>query len=72
MILFSLLASIVGFPSYPTCHPATAAWDYAHLLRMGFKHETAWESGVTPWHDGTEECQIRVEASIEFNRRTWR
>ena len=25
-----------------------------------------------PYHDGTPECQKRVEYSIDFNKRTWR
>ena len=27
--------TVVGFPAYPTCHPATAASDYAQLQRLG-------------------------------------
>ena len=66
------MAAVVNLPAPTSCYPATAAWDYAHLLRMGFNHKTAWDSGVTPWHDGTDECQKRVKYSIDFNKRTWR
>ncbi len=72
MILPILFAAVVGFPAYATCSPATAAWDYAHLLRNGASHEVAWQLGVVPYHDGTPECQKRVEYSIDFNKRTWR
>ena len=72
MIFPSLFAAVVGFPAYPTCHPATAAWDYAILLRNGASNKVAWQLGVVPWHDGTQQCQTKVEASIDFNRRTWR
>ena len=72
MMLPSLIAAVVGFPAYATCSPATAAWDYAHLLRNGASHEVAWQLGVVPYHDGTSECQTKVKASIDFNRRTWR
>ena len=72
MILPILFAAVVGFPAYPTCHPATAAWDYAQLQRLGASDEVAWQLGVVPYHDGTLECQKRVEYSIDFNKRTWR
>ena len=72
MIFLSLFAAVVGFPAYPTCHPATAAWDYAQLQRLGASDEVAWQLGVVPYHDGTPECQKRVEYSIDFNKRTWR
>ena len=72
MILPILFAAVVGFPAYPTCHPATAAWDYAQLQRLGTSDEVAWQLGVVPYHDGTLECQKRVEYSIDFNKRTWR
>ena len=48
MIFLSLFAAVVGFPAYPTCHPATAAWDYAQLQRNGASDEVAmdrdWET----------------------------
>ena len=72
MILPILFAAVVGFPAYPTCHPATAAWDYAQLQRLGASDEVAWQLGVVPYHDVTPECQKRVEYSIDFNKRTWR
>ena len=72
MILPTLIAAVVGFPAYASCSPATAAWDYAQLIRNGASHQVAWQLGVVPYHDGTPQCQTRVEASIEFNRRAWR
>ena len=38
--------AVVGFPAYPTCHPATAAWDYAQLQRLGASDEVAWQLGM--------------------------
>ena len=72
MILPALISAVVGFPAYASCSPATAAWDYAHLLRNGASHQVAWQLGVVPYHDGTQECQTKVERSIEVNRRIWR
>ena len=54
-----MVGAVVGFPAYPTCHPATAAWDYAQLQRLGASDEVAWQLGVVPYHDGTPDCQKR-------------
>ena len=71
MILPALISAVVGFPAPTSCYPATAAWDYAQLQRLGASDEVAWQLGVVPYHDGTPECQKRVEYSIDFNKGTW-
>ena len=72
MIFLSLMAAVVNLPAPTSCYPATAAWDYTQLQRLGASDEVAWQLGVVPYHDGTPECQKRVEYSIDFNKRTWR
>ena len=71
MIFLSLFAAVVDLPAPTSCYPATAAWDYAQLLRHGVSDAVAWQLGVVPYHDGTAECQKRVEYSIDWNQRAW-
>ena len=71
MILPILFADVVNLPEPTSCYPATAAWDYAQLQRNGASDEVAWQLGVVPYHDGTAECQKRVEYSIDWNRKAW-
>ena len=55
MIFLSLFAAVVDLPAPTSCYPATAAWDYAQLLRHGASDAVAWQLGVVPYHDGTAE-----------------
>ena len=73
--IFAVGGSLIA-TAYPaeakTCYSATAAWDYAHLIRGGASHEFAWEKAVIPYHDGSNACQARVQSSIESHWRVWR
>ena len=43
-----------------TCHPATAAWDYARLQRLGASDEVAWRLGV-----------VHIMMALQSVKREW-